>query len=73
MRTNRRGAFARIPCSRTSSAPVFSDHSCPRAFSSAVMRGLPYRPFTSAGISSLAPARSRRHASVGLSARPAQA
>lgn len=41
VRTNRLGALARIPCSRMSSATVFSEHSCPRAFNSAVMRGLP--------------------------------
>ena len=41
VRTNRRGVFARIPCSRMSLATVFSEQSCPRAFNSAVMRGLP--------------------------------
>jgi hypothetical protein len=48
VRTNRLGDRARIPCSRMSFATVFSEHSCPRAFNSAAIRGLPYRCFTSA-------------------------
>jgi hypothetical protein len=73
VRTNRRGAFARIPCPRMSLATVFSERSCPRAFNSAAVRGLPYRPLTSAWISSIASTSSRRRCSVGLSGRAAQA
>jgi hypothetical protein len=54
-------------------ATVFSEQAWPRAFSSAVIRGLPYRCFTSAWASSIAPPSSCRHRSVGLSGREAQA
>jgi hypothetical protein len=56
-----------------SSATVFSEHAYPQAFSSAAMRGLPYRPLTWAWISSIASTSSARHTSVGLSGRAAQA
>ena len=42
------GPFARMPCSRMTLATVFSEQAWPRAFSSAAIRGLPYRPLTSA-------------------------
>jgi hypothetical protein len=73
VRTNRRGTRASIPWALTSLATVFSEHSCPRAFSSAAIRGLPYRRFTSAWTSLIAPTNSCRHYSVGLSGREAQA
>ena len=41
VRTNRRGVRALIPWALMSRATVFSEHSCPRALNSAVMRGLP--------------------------------
>ena len=56
-----------------SRATVFSEHACPRAFNSAVMRGLPYRSLTSAWTSRIAATSSRRRRSAGLSARDAQA
>jgi hypothetical protein len=73
VRTNRLGARALIPWALMSRATVFSEHSCPRAFNSAVIRGLPYRCLTSAWTSSMAPTSSRRHRSVALSGRDAQA
>ena len=62
-----------MPWAFISFATVFSEHSYPRAFSSAVMRGLPYRCRTSAWTSSMAPTNSCRHCLVGLSGRAAQA
>ena len=73
VRTNRRGALARMPCSRISLATVFSGQACPRAFSSAVIRGLPYRPFTSAWMTLIAAASSPRRSSPADGARAAQA
>ena len=70
---HRRGAVALISWVLMSLATVFSEHSYPRAFNSAVILGLPYRPFTSAWISSMAPTNSCRHCSVGLPGRAAQA
>ena len=41
VRTNRRAALARMPCVFIRCATVFSVQSRPRAFNSAVIRGLP--------------------------------
>ena len=41
VRTNDRGALARMPCVFIRCATVFSVQSRPRAFNSAVIRGLP--------------------------------
>ena len=62
-----------MPCSRISRATVFSEQACPRAFSSAVIRGLPYRPLTSAWITSIAATSSARRRSPADGARAAQA
>jgi hypothetical protein len=62
-----------MPYSRITPATVFSEQACPRALSSAVIRGLPYRPRTSAWTSAIARANASRDAAVGLSPRPAQA
>jgi hypothetical protein len=43
-----------MPASRINPATVFSEQATPLAFNSAATRGLPYRPFTSAWISSTA-------------------
>jgi len=40
--TNRLGVLARIPADLRSSAAVFSEQSCPRAFNSAAILGLPF-------------------------------
>jgi hypothetical protein len=73
VRTDRRGALALIPWARMSLAAVFPEQACPRAFHSGVIRGLPYRPRTSAWTSSMAPTSSGRRCSVGRSGRAAQA
>lgn len=73
VRTDRRGAWARMPCARISLGTVFSEHSWPRAFGSAVIRGLPYRPLTSAWIARIAATRSPRVSSAGAGDRAAQA
>lgn len=73
MRTRRRAALARKPCSRMTRATVFSEHLRPRAFNSAVMRGLPYRPRTSAWISAIVSANVMRATAVGDFSRPIQA
>lgn len=73
VRTNRRGALARTPCSRISLATVSSEQARPRAFSPAVIRGLPYRPLTSAWIASSAATTAARRRSAAGGGRAAQA
>ena len=58
---------------RMSLATVFSEHSYPRAFNSAAIRGLPYRPLTSAWITPIAATNSPRRRSALDGARVAQA
>ena len=73
MRTNRRGAVARMPYPRMSFATVFSEEACPRAFNSAVIRGLPYRPLTSAWITPIAATSFSRRRSAADGGRAARA
>ena len=71
--THRFAALARIPLSLMSLATVFSAQACPRAFSSAAIRGLPYRPFTSSWICRIAATRRSRRSSAAEAGRAAQA
>ena len=48
VRTNRRGDLARTPVALITWATVFTQTETPRAFHSAVIRGLPYRCLASA-------------------------
>ena len=65
--------MAAIPASRMTRATMFTQHVVPRATNSAWIRGLPYRPFTSAWIAATCPASSSRRTAAALGSRDRQA